>query len=385
MEKSNVTPYATPDPEFNGLFSSDDLWYAGETNIRLTDVIDDKAEIDHTHSGYATSDHTHTDYATVDHAHNGYATANHSHDSDYAAYSHNHDAKYAAYNHSHTNKADLVNGKVPISQIPNGLKEVRFANNIAERDAITDLFVGLTVIVVDATADPTVSNGAAWYVYTGYGWAKTAEAESMDVILEWANIQGKPTVFTPDVHTHNEYAALSDIESLQNSVNNKADVDHIHTGFALQSDLELLEDVVDTKANTNHTHTEYSPMNHSHNDYASTSHTHTASEIGAAVSGHNHDDDYSSINHSHSNYATISSVNEISTAVSGKANITHSHNDVYYTETEVDDKLSTKSDTAHNHAGVYANATHSHTANDIGSIAISDIATVSEVETYLGI
>ena len=339
MEKSNVTPYATPDPEFNGLFSSDDLWYAGETNIRLTDVIDDKAEIDHTH----------TDYATVDHAHNGYATANHSHDSDYAAYSHNHDAKYAAYNHSHTNKADLVNGKVPISQIPNGLKEVRFANNIAERDAITDLFVGLTVIVVDATADPTVSNGAAWYVYTGYSWAKTAEAESMDVVLEWANIQGKPTVFTPDVHTHNEYATLSDIESLQNSVNNKADVDHIHTGFASQSDLELLEDVVDTKANTNHTHTEYSPINHSHNDYASTSHTHTASEIGAAASGHNHDDDYADINHNHNSvYATVGHNHD-----NDYASIDHSHDNVYYTETEIDTKLAEKSDVSHNHTGIY--------------------------------
>lgn len=41
------------------------------------------------------------------------------------------------------------------------------------------------------------------------------------------------------------------------------------------------------------------------------------------------------------------------TAVSGKANTTHSHDDIYYTETEIDSKLSSKSDTTHKHDSDY--------------------------------
>ena len=37
----------------------------------------------------------------------------------------------------------------------------------------------------------------------------------------------------------------------------------------------------------------------------------------------------------------------------GKANISHTHDDKYYTETEIDAKLSAKSDSTHNHTGVY--------------------------------
>jgi hypothetical protein len=53
----------------------------------------------------------------------------------------------------------------------------------------------VSVIVLNATGDPTVASGAATYVYDNATstWYKISESESMDVILTWASLQGKPT------------------------------------------------------------------------------------------------------------------------------------------------------------------------------------------------
>ena len=60
---------------------------------------------------------------------------------------------------------------------------------------------GLTVLVVDASADPTVTSGAATYVYrsSNTSWVKISEYESMDVTQNWANIVGKPTSAVADI------------------------------------------------------------------------------------------------------------------------------------------------------------------------------------------
>lgn len=89
-----------------------------------------------------------------------------------------------------------ANGTVPLAQLPAGVKEVRCVANIAERNAITETFRGLSVFVEDATDDPTVSSGGAFYIFNGTSWIKTAEAESLDVVLQWVNIQNKPTTLS---------------------------------------------------------------------------------------------------------------------------------------------------------------------------------------------
>lgn len=106
-----------------------------------------------------------------------------------------HESKFAA-------KADLVNGVVPVSQLPSEVKEIHVANDIDERNAIAGKFAGISVYVKDATADPTVTEGGAYYLYDGMMWIKTAEAESMDAVLDWANLTGKPETFAPASHTH---------------------------------------------------------------------------------------------------------------------------------------------------------------------------------------
>lgn len=93
-------------------------------------------------------------------------------------------------------------GMVPLSQLPSQVKERQVVNTIAERNAISSKFSGLQVYVKDATADTTVKTGGADYLWDGSAWIKTGEAESMDVVLSWPNVQGKPTEFTPSSHTH---------------------------------------------------------------------------------------------------------------------------------------------------------------------------------------
>lgn len=84
------------------------------------------------------------------------------------------------------------NSLIPSAFIPAEFKEIKIVDNIAARDGIADAFAGLSVFVKDASGDSTVNSGGAYYLYDGAAWVKTAEAESMDVVLEWNAIQGKP-------------------------------------------------------------------------------------------------------------------------------------------------------------------------------------------------
>lgn len=109
-------------------------------------------------------------------------------------------------------KADLVDGLIPISQLPSSVKEGRIVDTIAERDSIADVFATLRVFVKDASGDATVSSGGAEYLYDGSKWIKTSEEESLDLVLSWANVTGKPDAFIPSLHQHD-----------QNDVNGLAD------------------------------------------------------------------------------------------------------------------------------------------------------------------
>lgn len=87
------------------------------------------------------------------------------------------------------------NSKVPAINLPNNLKEIKVVANITARN-ILDTFEGLRCHVLDATADETVTSGWAEYLYTGSSWVKTAENESIDIVLDWSNVTNKPTLGT---------------------------------------------------------------------------------------------------------------------------------------------------------------------------------------------
>lgn len=126
------------------IYSTHDIWRGDEEDRCLEDDLNaiesdiadlesGKAPSDHTHSGYAVSGHTHSPAsigaAAADHSHN-YAAPTHSHtQSDISGL----EAALAAKapNSALTGKADLVDGKVPASQLPGYVDDVLEYANLA--------------------------------------------------------------------------------------------------------------------------------------------------------------------------------------------------------------------------------------------------------------
>ena len=240
----------------------------------------------------------------------------------------------------------------------------------------------------------------------------TDDLDAMDVLIAGkAEVNHTHTGYASTSHEHDEYAPITHEHS------GYANINHAHSEYVSQSDLELIEDVIDTKADTSHTHSEYASSSHTHSDYATVTalnaleteidskanvnHAHSEyaeashSHANYAEVNHAHDEDYAAIAHTHDNYATVSALNEVSIAVSDKADVSHSHNNVYYTETEIDTKLAEKSDSTHTHTGVYdvsgsaANAltsAKSYTDSEIDSLSdiVADKANSTDLTSHTG-
>ena len=88
------------------------------------------------------------------------------------------------------------NGFVPLTQLPPQVKEMKVVADITARDAIVTKYSGLSVFVQDASDDPTVNSGGAYYIYNGTTFIKVAEAESLDVTLDWTEMINKPTTLS---------------------------------------------------------------------------------------------------------------------------------------------------------------------------------------------
>ena len=131
-------------------------------------------------------------------------------------------------------KADLVNGLIPVNEIPPEAKEMRYVSNIAGRDAISYKFIGLTVLVNDATADLSVAVGSAVYfcyqVSPTVQWRKVCELDTMDLITSWDHIQNKPVFGTG----HDDFARG---DSVVNEASTRAEIDNI-----LDERLTVVED-----------------------------------------------------------------------------------------------------------------------------------------------
>lgn len=103
----------------------------------------------------------------------------------------------------------LVGGKIPVTQLPDEFKAMLTVPTYADLPT-EGLYDGMNVFVTDATGDPTVKSGWAIYKYTlsQNVWIKISEGESLDVIVNWSEIEDKPDTFPPEAHTHS-YAGSS--------------------------------------------------------------------------------------------------------------------------------------------------------------------------------
>lgn len=105
------------------------------------------------------------------------------------------------------------------SSIVSAANNMQVVADITARNALAPTSVTLA-LVLDATGDATVAAGAATYVWNEGPdtWIKIAEYESMDVVVTWASISGKPTSAVADIddavakrHTHSNLTQLNKI------------------------------------------------------------------------------------------------------------------------------------------------------------------------------
>ena len=253
---NQIVDIASTNTEFAPGMTSNEVFYANQTEERLTDVIAtvadavlDKADASHTHEGYATADHSHTGYATAEHTHTpasiGAAAASHTHD--YAASNHGHSYNDlsdkptipAAYTHPASHPASMITG----------LAEVATSGSY---DDLTD----------KPTIPAAYSHPASHPASMITGLATVATSGSYD------DLSDKPTIPTIP-------ASLPANGGNADTVDNKhasdfATADHTHTGFAASE----------------HTHSGYAASEHTHTGFADSDHTHTPVSIGAAPAAH---------------------------------------------------------------------------------------------------
>ena len=94
---------------------------------------------------------------------------------------------------------------------------VEIVADITARNLLAAQDRNLVVMVLDATGDATVAAGAALYAFrnSDNSWTKVAEYEGMDAVVQWSNINGRPTSSVAQIdsavtnsHTHSNKAVL---------------------------------------------------------------------------------------------------------------------------------------------------------------------------------
>ena len=205
------------------------------------------------------------------------------------------------------------------------------------------------------------------------------------------------------------YATTSSLNELSATVSDKANASHSHNEtYYTETEIDTK---LATKSDSSHDHTGVYDVNGAAANALSAANTYTDSKIDALVGkgasttldtieeiSSAIEDNQDAIDLLNSAIGNKANASDLVSHTSNKSNphgVTLSQLGVTATTTElnyvdgvtsnIQTQLNNKAASSHNHSGVYANASHTHTATAVGAVATSDIATVSEVETYLGI
>lgn len=112
-----------------------------------------------------------------------------------------------------------IQALIDAKDVGEGPSELFVYNTIAERVAPVPAKV-VFAYVIDASSDSTVSSGGASYVFNPVSetWSKTSESESLDLVLNWDKIEGKPVSTSTaidsavtDSHKHSNKTELDKI------------------------------------------------------------------------------------------------------------------------------------------------------------------------------
>lgn len=153
-------------------------------------------------------------------------------------------------------------GKVPLSQLPAfttgiGSGGIEYINNYIQLQKIDDPDQNKIYIVLNASDDSSVKSGWAEYVYDSSKWLKIAEQESIDMVVDWADVTNKPTYFPVDPTLFNGLArtgSSGDVYSkseVDNLLKLKSDATHNHDGVYVTPaalNTKLADYVLDTDA-----------------------------------------------------------------------------------------------------------------------------------------
>ena len=113
-----------------------------------------------------------------------------------------------------------IQAMIDASMAAASAQSVFIVADIAARDALSPS-LPVMAHVVDASGDATVTSGGATYIYdsANTAWIKTAEWESQDVTIAWADITGRPSSSAAQIdgavtasHSHTNKTQLDKID-----------------------------------------------------------------------------------------------------------------------------------------------------------------------------